>query len=296
MVIRIGTRGSKLAIWQAKNAQDQLRDAGHKTEIHVIKTKGDRIQDLGFDKMEGKGFFTKDIEEALLNEKIDLAVHSLKDLPTEGVDGLVIGGLSARENPSDILIIHSEARDPSKALKLIEGARVGTSSIRRKTQLKYFDPSVKTTDIRGNVPTRIDKLRRRDVDAVVLATAGINRLGLVLTEFTTVQFNPNEFIPAPGQGVIAYQCRADHRSLRTILKSVHHREVAACTNVERKILRLLKGGCQLPLGAYCYTDANGNYHCSASYSPGDQFELQRVSVAQSTFAGLAEAVVERFVL
>lgn len=291
-MIRIGTRGSKLALWQAGHVAEQLTASGLVAEIKIIKTKGDQIQHLGFDKMEGKGFFTKKIEEALLSEKIDIAVHSLKDLPTVGVTGLTIGGLSYRANPSDVLIVASERADHSRRLKLPANARVGTSSIRRKVQMHAFDPNLNIHDIRGNVPTRIEKLRHGDFDAILLAMAGIERLGLDLSEFVITQFNPVEFVPAPGQGVIAYQCRVEDKATRRILKRIHHSDVAACTNVERKILQLMGGGCQLPLGAFCYNDESGNFHCSASYAKDITAPLKRISISQSTFSGLAENMVE----
>ncbi len=293
MKIRIGTRGSRLALWQAENAQRQLAAKGLNTEIVVIKTKGDQIQDLGFDKMEGKGFFTKEIEEALLNNGIDLAVHSLKDLPTESLEELVIAGLSEREDPSDMLIIQPDCVDELRPLKLAAGAKVGTSSIRRKSLLRHMDSSLKIADIRGNVPTRVNKLKKGLFDAIVLAAAGIERLQLEMSGLHTVKLNPIEFVPAPGQGVIAYQCRRSDLGIRRAIQQIHHTDVARCTNVERQILRIMEGGCQLPLGAYCYMDEKGNFHCTASFLKPNAQVMKFASISQTTFSGLAERLVEK---
>jgi hydroxymethylbilane synthase len=174
MKIRIGTRGSKLALWQAHFTQAELTRIGVESELIIIKTQGDMIQHLGFDKMEGKGFFTKEIEEALLRGDIDLAVHSMKDLPTQAPEGLAITAVSYRDNPADLLLIRPEALDKSKIFKIKAGAIVGTSAARRKAQLLDFRPDVQLKDIRGNVPTRLEKLRTGDFDAIFLAAAGCN--------------------------------------------------------------------------------------------------------------------------
>ena len=160
-MIIIGTRGSDLALWQANFTKDLLEKQGHEVTIKIIETKGDTSQqwNTSFDKLEGKGFFTKELEDALLNKTIDVAVHSHKDLPTENPDGLIIAGVSSRENPADWLIMRDEAEDTAKKFNLKHGAKVGTSSARRKSQLLSFRPDVEIADLRGNVPTRINKLR-----------------------------------------------------------------------------------------------------------------------------------------
>ena len=251
--ITIGSRGSKLALWQSNFLMDQLTELGLQSDLSIIKTKGDRIQHLGFDKMEGKGFFTKEIEDALLRGDIDLAVHSLKDMPTSQPEGLALTAVSYREDPTDWLLIRKEKVTEGTVFTLPEGAIVGTSSARRKAQMLHFRPDVQLQDIRGNVPTRINKLREGQFDAILLAAAGITRLGLEpeLTDLSIIKLNPKEFVPAPGQGVLAFQTLAGDISLRRQLKSIHHTEVAACTNVERKVLKLLGGGCHMPLGVYC---------------------------------------------
>jgi len=290
--IRIGTRGSALALWQAEKVKADLRAQGFDSELHIIKTKGDKIQDIGFDKMEGKGFFTKEIEDALLRQEVDVAVHSLKDLPTVQPEGLVLGGLSEREDPSDLLIIRPECVDSNKTYQLREGAKVGTSSIRRKTQLTNLAPQVHTTDLRGNVPTRVQKLRDGQYDAIILASAGINRLVLDLSDLITLRLHPKEFVPAAGQGVIAYQVRAADKSTRKIIQRIHNTKTAMATNVERKVLKLMDGGCQVPLGVYCEMDSLSNYHLYGYYASSDK-ELKREQLSQSTSHGLAELMVEK---
>lgn len=292
-MIRIGTRGSKLALWQAKNLQSQLNKLNITTEIHIIKTRGDQIQHLSFDKIEGKGFFTKEIEEALSAEDVDVAVHSMKDLPTKMPEGLLIGGLSVRANPADVLISNKNAYDQHNTLKLKKGSTIGTSSIRRKVQLAHLAPDLKMVDIRGNVPTRIKKMAEGVCDAIVLAAAGIERLEIDLSDYKVIQFHPTEFVSAPAQGAVAYQCRANDRATRKILQAIHTRETSLCTNVERKILSMMDGGCQLPLGAYCYRDQAGNYHCHAAYSHDINSPLIKVSLSQNTHSGLAEKIVKQ---
>jgi len=280
--IVIGTRGSKLALWQAHNLQAQLKAIGVDTVLNIIKTKGDKIQDLSFDKLEGKGFFTKEIEDALLSNDADIAVHSLKDLPTENPQGLVLAGLSEREDPY-----------PDGILGLKEGATVGTSSIRRKTQIQDLVSSVTVSDLRGNVPTRVSKLGEHKYDAIILASAGINRLQLDLSEFETRRLNPKEFVPAPGQGVVAYQTKESDKDTRRILAQLHNRVTAKATNIERKILQLMDGGCQLPLGAHCMIDTQGHFHVYGAFSPSSEEGLKRAMLSQSTSLNLAEKMVEK---
>jgi len=249
--IIIGSRGSDLALWQANFVKNQLEELGCEVSINIIKTQGDKIQHLSFDKMEGKGFFTKEIESALLEKSIDLAVHSHKDLETESPNGLIIACVSERANPSDLLLINSAATDSESKWNLKKGAKVGTSSARRKSQMLYHRPDVELKDLRGNVPTRIDKLRKGDYDAILLAKAGVDRLEIDLSEFEVQVLDPTEFIPAPAQGVLGLQIRSEDTDLADILKQLNAPEVSRRISIERKILNLLDGGCQLPLGAYC---------------------------------------------
>jgi hydroxymethylbilane synthase len=291
-IIRIGTRGSQLALWQANYLVQELAKTGQTAEIHVIKTKGDQIQHLSFDKIEGKGFFTKEIEEALLAGSVDLAVHSMKDLPTSSPPGLVVSAVSYREDPSDWLLVRPDVVREGQLFGLPAGAVVGTSSARRKAQLLDFRPDLKLADIRGNVPTRLEKLRRGDFAAIVLAGAGLRRLELDVSDLKVVRFNPREFVPAPAQGVLAFQTREDDRDLRRLLQQLHQREVAKCTNVERRVLQLLGGGCHMPLGVYCERDESGNFHVWAARADHWEAPLQRARLSSSTSFELAEQVLQ----
>lgn len=257
--IIIGSRGSDLALWQAHFIQDQLREQSVKSEIKIIKTHGDKIQHLGFDKMEGKGFFTKEIESALLEKEIDLAVHSHKDLETTSPAGLTVAAISERANPSELLLMHREAWNSTQPLRLKKNAVVGTSAARRKAQLLSVRPDFEITDLRGNVPTRIDKLRKGNYDAILVARAGVDRLGLDLSEFVVEELDPHDFIPAPAQGVLAFQVREGDSELIEVLGSIHNTEVARVIDCERGVLKALQGGCQMPFGAHCEIE-DGQLH------------------------------------
>lgn len=288
-MLRIGTRGSKLALWQAEFTQSELARIGVESELVVIKTKGDVVQHLSFDKLEGKGFFTREIEDALLRGEVDLAVHSMKDLPTSQPEGLVITAVSYRDNPADWLIVRREAFAPGTVFNLKNGAVVGTSAARRKAQLLDFRPDVHLKDIRGNVPTRLEKLRSGDFDAIFLAAAGVSRLGLDMSDLEVVELNPREFVPAPAQAVLAWQTNRDDTDTRLLLKKIHHPEVSACTNVERRVLQLMDGGCQLPLGVHCERDAAGHFHAFAACEIDGA--MRRARLSSSTSFGMAEKLV-----
>lgn len=288
--IIIGTRGSDLALWQARFLQSELVAVGVDSELKIIKTRGDKIQDLSFDKIEGKGFFTKELETALLENRIHLAVHSMKDLPTDHPEGLVIAGVSARANPQDVLLINAKSVDENESLSLIRNGIVGTSSTRRKAQMIDLKSAIKLKDIRGNVPTRIAKLRNGDFDAILLAAAGIERLNLDLAGLKRINLHPREFVPAPAQGILAYQCHEENKLVRRIIQKIHHHEVSSCSNVERTVLQKMHGGCHLPLGVHCFKDSMANYHCYAAYSPSLDEPLRKVFISQSTSAGLADKI------
>ncbi len=293
-VIRIGTRGSDLALWQANYLQAQLAEIGVGSELHIIKTQGDRIQHLSLDKLEGKGFFTKELEDALLAGEVHVAVHSMKDLPTAMPTGLVIAGVSKRANPADWLLIRTDKHDPEQLYYLPIHATIGTSSARRKAQLLDLRPDVEVLEIRGNVPTRIQKLRDGAFDAIVLAAAGITRLELDISDLHLIELHPREFVPAPAQGVLAYQCCEADLEVRRLLARVHDEATAACTNVERTLLKSFNGGCHLPLGAHCHY-VRGAYHFSAAYAPTVEVPLVRHHLSYSTHSGLAEAMREALV-
>ena len=253
-ILRIATRGSALALWQANHIASKLHALGIKTELKIIKTQGDKIQHLSLEKLEGKGFFTKEIEDALLNNEADLAVHSHKDLPTESHPDLMIAAVTDREDPSELLLIRKECVAPKQKFSLKKNAVVGTSSSRRKSQLLAFRSDIELKDLRGNVPTRVDKLRQGDYDAILIAAAGVERLELDITDLHAEKLSPKEFIPAPAQGVLALQIRKGDNELFDKLQSINQPEVAQTIGIERKVLNLFQGGCQMPVGAYCEYD------------------------------------------
>src|SRR5580704_9674816 len=207
--IILGSRGSELALWQAKFILKELEKAGVTAELKIIKTRGDKQQDVRFSEIQGQGFFTKEIEDALLKKEIDLAVHSYKDLPTTPVKGLKVGAVSYREDPSEMLLIQKDCVDLKRKLNLKDKALVGTSAARRKVQLHAFRPDVEIKDLRGNVPTRVQKLRDKKYDAIMVASAAIERLArpngssgqrLDISDFHVEKLTPQELVPAPAQG------------------------------------------------------------------------------------------------
>lgn len=290
----IGTRGSKLALWQAYYTQDRLKEIGIDSALKIIKTKGDQIQHLGFDKMEGKGFFTKEIEEALLNGEIDVAVHSMKDMPTTQPEGLCLAGVSYREDCADCLVVRKDVADSSQLLQIPANGIVGTSSARRKAQIKNIRKDIELKDIRGNVPTRLQKLRDGQFDAILLAMAGIKRLEIDMSDFVKIRLNPKEFVPAPAQGVLTWQTKTGDIETRKIIRKLHQSDVVKCTNVERKVLRLMDGGCQMPLGVYCEKDNLGNFHVWAILGKdAENEELSFVSTSSRTTNNLSEQIFEQ---
>jgi len=255
MKIRIGTRGSELAMWQARFVAGLL--GTHCTEIIIIKTQGDAVQDLSFDKMEGKGFFTREIEQALLENRIDLAVHSLKDLPTENPPGLIIAAVPEREDPADRLLVSPGALDERKDLCLKDGAVVGTSSMRRMAQLKLARADLSVEPLRGNVNTRVKRLREGRFDAIVMAAAALRRIDLAVDDLRCVPLDTDAFIPAPAQGALGLQAReGDAETLRAVAP-LNHAETERCVAAERAFLRHFGGGCQTPLGALAVIEAGG---------------------------------------
>lgn len=273
----IGSRGSDLALWQAHHVKKQLENLGASVEIKVIVTQGDAIQDLSFDKLEGKGFFTKEIEQELLDLKIDLAVHSHKDLETNPPAGLKIAAVSEREDPSELLLINRGKTDGSQKWKLAPGAVIGTSSARRKSILRSFRQDLQINELRGNVPTRVQKLRDGNYDAILLAKAGVDRLKLDLSDLHVEVLDPKEFVPAPAQGVLGLQIREDDEAMERLLANINHGDVASIIRIERKVLNLMDGGCQLPLGVYC-PDTKTAYvafaHTSSEAARHFRFDLE----------------------
>ncbi len=248
--VRIGTRGSDLALWQARRIADLLRsEFGLDVELVVVKTKGDRIQNVSFHKMEGKGFFTKELQDALLRGRVDLVVHSLKDLPVDHPEGLMLAAIPERTDPADVLLARGGLLAPSASspLGLPPGSVLGTSSLRRAAQALALDPELSIKPLRGNVPTRVGKLREGPYDAIMLAAAGIDRLDLDLDGVDRLDLAPEVVLPAPGQGALAIECRADD-DLADRLDALTDQDSARCVIAERSLLKRLGGGCHLPLG------------------------------------------------
>ena len=279
MKIRIGTRGSELAMWQARFVAGLL--GTHRTEIIVIKTQGDAIQNVSFDKMEGKGFFTREIEQALLENRIDLAVHSLKDLPTENPPGLIIAAVPEREDPADRLLVSPGAWDGRSTLNLKEAAVVGTSSMRRMAQLKLLRRDLIIEPLRGNVNTRVRKLREGRFDAIVMAAAAIRRIDLVVDDFRCVQLDTDAFIPAPAQGALGLQVRGDDDETRRAVAPLNHLETERAVSAERAFLRLFGGGCHIPLGAYAVIESDGALRLRGIVAAADGSEAFRDEVVDT---------------
>ena len=244
--LKIGTRGSKLALWQANWVKSALntQHPSFSVELVIIKTKGDKILDVPLSKVGGKGLFVKEIEEALLDGRIDLAVHSMKDMPSEIPKGLCIGAIPERENPQDVLI--SKKGLPLSQLE--PGARIGTSSLRRAAQLLHARPDMHVFPLRGNVDTRLKKLETENLDAIVLAAAGVKRLGL---ENRITQFlDENIMLPAVGQGALCIEIRQNDPEVAPIVAELEHPQTRTIVMGERAFLNRLEGGCQVPIAAH----------------------------------------------
>jgi hydroxymethylbilane synthase len=290
----IATRGSDLALWQANHVKALLDGIGLKSELMIVKTQGDEVQHLSLDKLEGKGFFTKEIEDALLLNKADIAVHSHKDLPTESPEGLIIAAVTNREDPSELLIIRKECVDTKQKFSLKKNAEVGTSSPRRKSQMLAFRNDIRLKDLRGNVPGRVRKLREGQYDAILIAFAGIERLELDLSDLHVEKIDVHEFIPAPAQGVMAIQIRKNDKELFEALQKINKKEVQQQIGIERKILNLFEGGCNAPVGAYAeYDDEKEMWRVIAAKA--DTWDKMPVSVflESKNSEGLAEKAVEK---
>ncbi|TFH65334.1 MAG: hydroxymethylbilane synthase [Candidatus Zixiibacteriota bacterium] len=254
----IGSRGSELALWQANFIKSNL--ANHTDvpiEIRIIKTQGDKIDHLSFSEMEGKGFFTKELEEALLGGTIDLAVHSLKDLQTTMPDGLDLGAVCFREDPRELVLIRPESYDSEAPLGIKEGGTVGTSSVRRQCQIAHLAPNLKIKDLRGNVPTRIRKLREGQYDAIILANAGVKRLDLDVSDIKSLLLGTSYFLPAPAQGILGIQIRRDDQQVASIVAALDDADLRNQVALERGLLARFDGGCQLPLAVTSEIVYNG---------------------------------------
>ena len=246
----IGTRGSKLALWQAEWVKAELQRMNHglEVELNKIKTTGDRILDVPLAKVGGKGLFVKEIEEALLRGEADLAVHSMKDVPTEFPEGLHLAVICRREDPRDAFIARCTAQAAKSFRDLPHGAIVGTSSLRRACQLLSIRPDLTIKQLRGNLETRFRKLDEGQFDAIILAAAGVKRLGWQqrITEVIGTEIS----LPAIGQGAIGIECRTDDDFINQLIAPLNHEETAICVRAERALLKRLQGGCQVPIAAH----------------------------------------------
>ncbi len=257
--IVIGTRGSKLALWQAEWIKSELERAhkGLEVSLQIIKTTGDKILDVPLAQVGGKGLFVKEIEEAMLRNEVDIAVHSMKDVPTDIPEGLHLAVITKREDPRDAFITRKEngTWKIARFEDLPKGATVGTSSLRRSTQLLSKRPDLKIEQLRGNVDTRLRKLDEGQFDAIILATAGVKRLGWEdrITEVIPADIS----LPAIGQGAVGIECRIGDRFVHEMICVLNHAETEVCVRAERAFLRKLEGGCQVPIAAYATLD-NGN--------------------------------------
>lgn len=250
----IGTRGSKLALWQAEFIKGELekQHTGLEIELKLIKTKGDKILDVALSKIGDKGLFTKELEEQLLNGKIDLAVHSLKDLQTTLFEGLKVGAITKRHDVEDVLI----SKNPGVTIfDIPEGGTIATGALRRRSQLKHLRPDLNITELRGNVPSRIDKFLNSNWDGIILARAGVERLGL--EKYISSIISLDYLLTAPGQGALGIEIREDDERVSKIVAVLNDKNTEMCVRAERQFLKSLEGGCQAPIAAYATVLSNG---------------------------------------
>ncbi|MFW5754739.1 MAG: hydroxymethylbilane synthase [Marinilabiliaceae bacterium] len=290
--IRIGTRKSDLAMWQAREVSEALTRAfpGLNVEIVKISTKGDAVLDVALSKIGDKGLFTREIEQALIEGRIDMAVHSLKDLPTALPEGLVVGGVLPRGEVRDVLI----SNRGFSLEEMPDGARVGTSSLRRQAQLLHFNPGLEVVDIRGNVNTRLRKMKEGHCDALLMAGAGILRLGL--DDEISGFVDPSVILPAVSQGAVAVEIRGNDPEIEAFLKDINDASTWKCTMAERAFLRTIEGGCQVPVG--CYSEmSDSTIRLTGMVASVDGKKLLRESVegdlenAETMASGLAESLL-----
>ena len=248
--MRVGTRGSALALWQARRVAELLAEGSAlETELVVVRTGGDADGSRPLWQLADVGFFTKELQAALQAREVDIVVHSLKDLPTEEPEGLTVGAVLQRDDPRELLLARKESTGPG-GLGLREGAVIGTSSLRRAGQALAAQPDLRVRPLRGNVPTRIRLLREGSYDAILLAAAGVDRLGLDLDGLHVLRCAIAEMVPAPGQGALAVEVRAEDASLVAAVRRLDDARVSEATACEREVLKGLGGGCHLPLGAF----------------------------------------------
>jgi hydroxymethylbilane synthase len=273
-VIRIGSRGSQLARWQSEHIAAQLRAAGHEVSIEIIRTTGDRMQDVTFAQVGTKGMFTKEIEEALVDNRIDLAVHSLKDLPTELAPEFAIAAIPERADARDVFV----SVDYASFAELPPHATVGTSSLRRQSQLRAARPDIHFIEFRGNVDTRLRKLSEGQAQGIVLAAAGLARLGR--TEWVREHFAASIVCPAAGQGALAIECRADDPATHVAVAFLDHLDTRFAVTAERVALARLGGGCQVPIGIYCARE-DAHFTITGAVAAPDGSRVVRAAISDS---------------
>ncbi len=254
--IRIASRKSELALWQANWLKSELAKLGRKSELVLIETQGDRNYQP-FMNLDGQGFFTKAIQQAVLEEKADIAVHSFKDLPSLQTAGLELAAITKRADPRDVLLIRKEFYKENEQLKILPNASVGTSAARRKAQILSLRPDLEVKELRGNVPNRVKKLQAGQYHAIVLAAAGIERISVNTDGLILQYLEPELIVPAPAQGALALEIQRDELELNFLLNSLNHIPSQKAISAERGLMAMLQGGCQLALGAHAFATSKG---------------------------------------
>jgi hydroxymethylbilane synthase len=278
--LRIGTRKSELALRQARLVERALTDAGVECELVTISTAGDKRNAEPFAEIGARGLFTRELEQALVRGKVDCCVHSLKDLPTVSPEGTGIVAVLERADPRDVLVVN-RVTNAAELAELPAGSRVGTSSLRRRALLYNARPDLEAVELRGNVPTRLRKLDGGAVHAAILAAAGLLRLGVV--QRITAYLEPPEWLPAPGQGAIAVQARADDQRMAELLRGIHHEQTSVAVRAERSLLAGLEGGCQVPIGALVVEGTRGReLHAFIANLTGSQFVRGSLTLDESS--------------
>ncbi|MEI7025223.1 hydroxymethylbilane synthase [Paenibacillus sp. y28] len=295
--IVVATRQSQLALTQTGHVVERLkqicREAGwdYTFELKKIVTKGDRILDVTLSKVGGKGLFVKEIEQALIDREADMAVHSMKDMPSERHEGLIIGAVPEREDARDCII----TRHGGGVDGLPQGARVGTSSLRRMAQLKLLRPDLDLASVRGNIDSRIRKLEAGEYDAILLAAAGLHRMGW--QDRIDAYLSPEQCLPAVGQGALGIECRENDSIMRELLERLHHARTALTTTAERTFLARLNGGCQVPIGAHAVLESNGAVRLTGLVAAPDGSSMLKEMVTGTDPVqlgnDLAEALIAR---
>lgn len=293
----LGTRGSQLALWQARRVKEQLEEGGHTARLREITTTGDRRQDAPVSELNDEAVFTKELDRALLAGEIHLAVHSLKDLPSHVPEGLTLAAVSARASPLDAFVAHPSFGGKLKDLP--EGATLATASLRRRAQIKAWRPDLEVVPVRGNVDTRLRKLARSDWHGMVLAVAGLRRMGLA--EHIRQEIAPRVMVPAVGQGALGIACASENEALRSELRrTLHDERTGTCAAAERAFMKAVGGGCQVPTGAYARFSEESDRlvlsGCIAGLDGEPLFREERTARsenAEATGHALAEALLEQ---